>query len=142
MKEVQGALQETANLITSKHGIPVDQQDAYVKKIITRISNPHLEDANERVGRAPLRKLSRKERFVGPAAELASKGESVKYLLDAAEMAFRFQNVEGDDESKELAKIMSEKGPEEVVQQVCGLTQSDKLYPMVVDVVKKVQADD
>jgi mannitol-1-phosphate 5-dehydrogenase len=139
--EVEKALQNTANLITKKHSIPQEEQAAYVKKIISRISNPHLEDAVERVGRAPLRKLSRKERFIGPAADLAERGEDCSALLDAAEMAFRFQNVEEDAESKELAKIMAEQGPEEVVINVCGLQKNEKLYPMVVEVVRRVQAD-
>ncbi|KAI0132950.1 mannitol-1-phosphate 5-dehydrogenase [Xylariales sp. AK1849] len=139
--EVSAALDETSKLIVEKHGIPADEQLAYKHKIITRISNPHLGDAVERVGRAPLRKLSRKERFISPAVELAEKGHSVDALLFAAEMAFRFQNIEGDDESKELAKIMSENSAEDVVKQVCGLQTSDKLFPQVVEVVKKVQAD-
>jgi mannitol-1-phosphate 5-dehydrogenase len=139
--EVKKALRNTANLITAKHDIDQAEQDAYVKKIVTRISNPHLEDAVERVGRAPLRKLSRKERFVGPAAELAAKNHDCAALLDAAEMAFRFQNVEGDDESQELAKIMAAQAPEDIVQQVCGLQKSEKLFPMMVKVVQRVQAD-
>ena len=140
-REVKKALDNTSNLITQKHGIPHEEQKAYVEKIVRRISNPHLEDAVERVGRAPLRKLSRKERFIGPAAELAEHGKDCGALLDAAECAFRFQKVEGDDESFELAKIMEQHPPEEVVKQVCGLQPSDKLYPRVVDVVKRVQAD-
>jgi len=139
--EVEKALQNTAQLITDKHDIPAHEQKAYVKKIMTRISNPHLGDAVERVGRAPLRKLSRKERFIGPAAELAERGEDCGALLDAAEMAFRFQNVDQDEESKELAQIMADHGPEDVVTKVCGLQEDEKLYPMVVDVVRRVQAD-
>ncbi|EON98841.1 putative mannitol-1-phosphate 5-dehydrogenase protein [Phaeoacremonium minimum UCRPA7] len=139
--EVRKALINTSNLITAKHGIPEDQQAAYVKKIIMRISNPHLEDAVERVGRAPLRKLSRKERFIGPAAELAEKDEDCSALLEAAEMAFRFQNVEEDEESKELAKIMAEHDPHTVVTQVCGLTPNEKLFPKVVQIVERVQQD-
>lgn len=139
--EVSAALAETSKLIVEKHGISAEEQEQYKQKIIQRISNPHLADAVERVGRAPLRKLSRKERFISPAVELAEKGHSVQALLFAAEMAFRFQNVDGDDESKELAKIMAEHNAEEVVSQVCGLQSSDKLYPQVVDVVKRVQAD-
>lgn len=141
MAEVKKALANTSNLITAKHGISEDEQAAYAKKIISRIGNPHLEDAVERVGRAPLRKLSRKERFIGPAAELAEKGEDCSGLLDAAEMAFRFQNVEGDDESKELAEIMASKSADEIASQVCGLQKTDKLHPMIVDIVRKVQAD-
>ncbi|KAK8029314.1 Mannitol-1-phosphate 5-dehydrogenase [Apiospora marii] len=138
---VSAALAETSKLIVEKHGIPADEQEAYKQKIILRISNPHLADKVERVGRAPMRKLSRKERFISPAAELAEKGYPVEALLGAAEMAFRFQNIEGDDESKELAKIMAENDAHGVVTQVCGLTTSDKLYPHVVKIVEKVQAD-
>jgi mannitol-1-phosphate 5-dehydrogenase len=141
MDEVRKALAETSTLIVGKHGIEEQEQKEYVNKIITRIGNPHLEDAVERVGRAPLRKLSRKERFIGPAAELAEEGKPFDALLDAAEMAFRFQNVEGDEESEELAKIMSASSPEDVVEKVCGLTTKDKLFPYVVEIVKKVQAD-
>lgn len=141
LEEVRKALKETSSLIVGKHGIEEQEQREYVDKIITRIGNPHLEDAVERVGRAPLRKLSRKERFIGPAAELAEEGKSFGALLDAAEMAFRFQNVDGDDESAELAKIMASSSAEEVVQQVCGLTEKDKLFEHVVEVVKRVQAD-
>ena len=140
-EEVRKALQNTADLITEKHGIDPEEQKAYVDKIVRRISNPHLEDAVERVGRAPLRKLSRKERFVGPAAELAEEGKDCSALLDAAEMAFRFQNVEGDEESAELAKIMETHEPQDVVKQVCGLHENEKLFPKMVEVVKRVQAD-
>jgi mannitol-1-phosphate 5-dehydrogenase len=70
LDEVRKALAETSALIVGKHGIEEGEQKAYVEKIITRIGNPHLEDAVERVGRAPLRKLGRKERFIGPARVL------------------------------------------------------------------------
>lgn len=140
-EEVKKALENTSNLITQKHGIDEQAQHEYVDKIVRRISNPHLEDAVERVGRAPLRKLSRKERFIGPAAELAEHGKDCSALLDAAEMAFRFQNVEGDEESAELAKIMASNKPEDVVKQVCGLNENEKLFPKVVEIVQRVQAD-
>ncbi|KAK7743351.1 hypothetical protein SLS62_010625 [Diatrype stigma] len=139
--QVAAAITETAALIVAKHGIAKEEQDAYKQKIVARISNPYLADAVERVGRAPLRKLGRKERFIGPAAELEERGLSTKALLNAAEMAFRFQNVEGDDESNELATIMKDNTAEDVVTKVTGLSTSDKLYPKVVDIVKKVQAD-
>ncbi|PNY29028.1 Mannitol-1-phosphate 5-dehydrogenase [Tolypocladium capitatum] len=141
MFEVRGALLETKNLLVSKHNIDEHDQLAYMEKIIKRIGNPHLEDAVERVGRAPLRKLSRKERFIGPAAELADKDQPVKFLLDAVEMCFRFQDVDEDDESKELAVIMSENTPEEVVAKVCGVQASEKIFPQLVKVVKRVQDD-
>ena len=49
-EEVQQALAETSEVIVGKHGISEEEQKEYVEKIITRISNPHPEDASERVG--------------------------------------------------------------------------------------------
>jgi len=140
-KEVYDALEETAYLVTSKHGIDKNEQEAYVKTIITRISNPLLEDVPVRVGRAPIRKLGRKERFIGPAAQLAEKGYDVKALLKGVTMALRFQNVEGDDESYELAKILSEQSAEEATTTLCGLEKDHPLFPKVVECVRKVQSE-
>lgn len=141
VKAVRECLSETSELIVSKHGIDEKEQKDYVEKILTRISNPHLEDAVERVGRAPIRKLGRKERFIGPAAHLAEEGKKCSGLLAAVEMTFRFQNVEGDEESEKLAKIMSEKSAKEVVQEICGLEPNHALFERVEKIVEKVQAE-
>ncbi|RFU31142.1 hypothetical protein B7463_g5218, partial [Scytalidium lignicola] len=141
MNEVKAALAETSRMLIDKHGADENEQKEYVAKIIKRIGNPHLEDAVERVGRAPLRKLSRTERFIGPAAELAEENKDVTHLMKATEMAFRFQNVEEDEESRELARIMETYDAVEVVEKVCGLEQSHPLFRHVLEVVKKVQAD-
>ncbi|MCJ1380139.1 hypothetical protein MMC17_003242 [Xylographa soralifera] len=138
-KIVHEALAETSHLIVKKHGITNQEQKHYVNKIIKRISNPHLEDVVERVGRAPLRKLSRKERFLGPATELAERGDNVDALLGCIEMAFLFQNIEGDEESVELANILKAHDAKSVVEKVCGLTEKDKIFPHVVKIVEKVQ---
>jgi len=139
--EVHEALEETAHLITSKHGITQEEQQAYVDAIISRISNPHLEDVTDRVGRAPLRKLGRKERFIGPAAQLAEGGYDVTALIKGIEMALRFQNVPGDEESAELAKIMSSLSAPEVVKKLTSLEASHPLYPKVLQAVEKVKAE-
>jgi len=136
---VRNVLKETANLIVKQHDISATEQNDYVEKIIARISNPALEDKVERVGRAPLRKLSRKERFIAPAAELAELGESYTALLGSIEMAFLFQNIEGDEESAELAKILKENDAKAVVTKVTGLDESHPLFADVLKVVEKVQ---
>ncbi|KAF2188684.1 mannitol-1-phosphate dehydrogenase [Zopfia rhizophila CBS 207.26] len=138
---VRDVLKETAHLITSKHGISTAEQNDYVEKIISRISNPALEDKVERVGRAPLRKLSRNERFIGPAAHLIEMGDKVDHLLGAVDMALRFQNVEGDDESFELAKILKENSAEDATTKITGLDKSHGLFAQVVPIVTKVQKE-
>ncbi|CAO2652829.1 Nn.00g022400.m01.CDS01 [Neocucurbitaria sp. VM-36] len=136
---VRDAVKETAHLIVNKHGVTIEEQNDYVEQIIERISNHILKDNVERVGRAPLRKLSRKERFIGPAAQLAERGEKIDALLGAIEQAYRFQNVEGDEESVELAKILKEHSAEEVVTKVNGIDKSHPLFERLVPIVKKVQ---
>jgi len=136
---VRDCLKETAHLIVKSHGIDAKEQNDYVESIIARISNPALEDKVERVGRAPLRKLSRKERFIGPASQLAEMGESYSHLLGSVEMAFLFQNIEGDEESVELAKILKDNDAKSVVEKVCGLESSHPMFNDVVKVVEKVQ---
>ncbi|KAI4171081.1 MAG: hypothetical protein LQ343_004493 [Gyalolechia ehrenbergii] len=138
-KFVYECLAETSHLIVKKHGISVDEQKAYVDKIVKRISNPYLEDVVERVGRAPLRKLSRKERFIGPASQLVESGDKIDALLGAVEQAFAFVDVEGDEESVELSKILKSTGAKEVVGKVCGLEESHPLFSKIVPIVEKVQ---
>jgi len=137
--KVLNVLKETASLIVAKHGIDKNEQQTYVDKILARFSNPALLDKVERVGRQPLRKLSRGERLISPAAQLAEKGESYQHLLSAIEAAFKFQNIEGDDESVQLAKIIKEKRAEDVVLEVTQLKPHEPLYKDVIGVVKRVQ---
>ena len=120
----------------------IDNTATYVDKILKRLSNPHLELEIKRVGRNPLRKLSMNDCLISPAAELAEQNQTIKFLLDAIEMCFRFQNVGEDEESKQLAKIMSEKTPEDVVTKVCGqcgVHSNEKIYSELLQVVKRMQ---
>lgn len=138
---VRDVLQETASLIVDKHEIAAQEQQDYVETIISRISNPYLEDSVERVGRAPIRKLGRKERFIGPAAQLAERNAKYDSLLGSVEMALRFQNVEGDEESVELAKILKENSPADATVQLTSLERDHPLFSAVVKVVERVQSD-
>ena len=138
---VQATLRETSQLLIATHGLNKDEQAMYAQKIVTRISNPHLKDIVERVGRAPLRKLSRKERFVGPASGLAERGEKVEALLSCVEVALRFQDVEGDAESVELAKTLKEHGAKDATAKITGLEPDHPLFTKIVAVVEKVQGE-
>lgn len=140
-KEVNAALAETSRLIVEKHGISPEEQARYVSSIITRISNPHLEDVVQRVGRAPLRKLSRKERFIGPASQLAERGHTVTALMDAVEQALKFQNVPDDEESFELFKILKENSAADATTKLTGLEKEHPLYSRVLEKVDKVQKE-
>jgi len=127
-------LEETSELLVRKHGLDAAEQRAYREKILTRFSNPALPDTVERVGRQPLRKLSRHERFIGPAAELAEFGTRPVALLEAIGAVLRF-DVPEDDQSVELQRLLKQTPPEAVVRDVCGLGPEHPLFADVVRVV-------
>ncbi|MBT2554090.1 mannitol-1-phosphate 5-dehydrogenase [Arthrobacter sp. ISL-5] len=138
--DVRAVLDETKQLLVSKHGFNHDEQEAYVQKILGRFSNPHLPDTVHRVGRAPLRKLSRHERFIGPAAELAERGIVPEALLGAIAAALRF-NDPADAEAVELGQILSASSPAEATERITGLTADHPLFAAVCGLVEERKAE-
>ena len=134
--EIRAVLAETKQLLVAKHGFDPVEQQAYIEKTLERISNPALPDTCERVGRGPLRKLSRRERFIGPAAELAEHGLEVWNLLNAVGAALRF-DVKEDAESVELqAMLRSGATADSLAESISGLEPTHPLFPHVVEVIE------
>ena len=133
---VTGVLDETRQLLVAKHDFTAEAQQAYVDKILQRFANPYLPDTVDRVGRQPLRKLSRSERLIGPAAELAERGIRPQHLLATVEAALSF-DVPDDPQSVELQQLLRTLTAAEVTERVCGLTPADPLYDDVVAVMAR-----
>jgi mannitol-1-phosphate 5-dehydrogenase len=133
--QVRAVLEETKGLLVKKHEFDEAEQEAYVQKILVRFSNEHLPDTVARVGRAPMRKLSRHERFIGPAAELAENGVVPVALLAAIAAALRFR-AEGDAEVTELAEILGSHTAEDATARITGLAPEHPLFAAVCGVVE------
>ena len=136
---VAGVLGETKRLLVAKHEFSDEAQQAYVDKILQRFANPYLPDTVDRVGRQPLRKLSRSERLIGPAAELAERGRRPQHLLATVEAALSF-DVPEDPESVELQHLLRTLTAAEATERITGLTPADPLYGEVLAVVENVVA--
>jgi mannitol-1-phosphate 5-dehydrogenase len=134
---VEAVLLETSEFLVAKHDFPADEQRAYREKTLERFSNPAIDDSVERVGRQPLRKLSRHERFVGPAAEIAEAGGSATALLGAMTAAMRF-DAPGDEEAVKLQGMLRD--GTDIVAEVMGLTPDDDLYAGAVAAVRAARA--
>jgi mannitol-1-phosphate 5-dehydrogenase len=134
---VEAVLGETAEFLVAKHDFPAEEQQAYLRKTLERFSNPAIDDSVERVGRQPIRKLSRHERFVGPAAEIAEAGGSADALLAAMAAALRF-DAPGDEEAVKLQALL--RADTDIVATVMGLTPADALYPPAAATVATVRA--
>jgi mannitol-1-phosphate 5-dehydrogenase len=133
---VEGVLGETKRLLVAKHEFSDEAQQAYVDKILQRFANPYLPDTVDRVGRQPLRKLSRTERLIGPAAELAERGVRPEHLLATVEAATRF-DVPDDPQSVELQQLLRTLPAAEATERITGLTPADPLYDDVVAVLAR-----
>lgn len=134
-ERVEEILEETSALLVAKHGFATETQQAYKEKILSRFENPSLPDTVERVGRGPLRKLSRHDRIVGPAAELAERGMDHSGLLEAYRAALAF-TPQGDPEVDELQHMCDELSAENLVSKVSGIDKDHPLYEDLAAVVK------
>lgn len=135
---VGAALEETSTLLVQKHGLDPDAQRAYREKILLRFTNPYLEDTVQRVGRQPLRKLSRHERFIGPAAELAERGLAVAGLLNAVVAALDFDDA-GDEQSVQMLGLLAEASAPAFVSEVMGLDAGHPLFDALELIVAERQ---
>lgn len=137
MAAVRAVLAETKELLVAKHGFEPEVQQQYIETNLLRFANPELSDTVDRVGRQPLRKLSRHERFVGPAAELAERGLSSTALVATIGATLRF-DVPEDPQSVELAALLGGLPARDFVVQVTGL---DQAHPLFADLVTVVEAE-
>ena len=130
---VQAALADTARLLVAKFGFDADEHAAYVARAIERFENPALPDTCERIGRQPLRKLSRHERFVQPAVELLERGDTAEGLVAAYATALRF-DAEGDEQAVELQRLLGELEPARFVAEVSGLDTGELASRLAAEV--------
>ena len=137
---VAAALEETSALLVAKHGLDPADMASYRDTILRRFRNPALPDTVWRVGRQPLRKLSRHERFVGPAAEAAERDLSVDALVAAMAAALAFDDPE-DAQSVDLQRMLRDQDAASVTSSVTGLEPGHPLFPRVEAVVAARQAE-
>lgn len=133
---VSAVLAETADMLVRRHGLDPSAQAAYAAKTLARFRNPGLADLVDRVGRQPMRKLSRHERLIEPAAALAESGIRPTALLSVVTAALRF-NVPEDPESVQLQQLRQSTSPEDIASTVCGI---DPAHPLFVDLVAAIRA--
>lgn len=136
---VEAALRETSALLVARHGFDPVVQDAYRETALGRFANDALADPVERVGRQPLRKLSRHERLIEPAADLAERGEHPTALVEVIGAALRFVDVADDPESVELSEKLASLTPEAFVADVTGVEPGHPLHSALVSRVADAQ---
>jgi mannitol-1-phosphate 5-dehydrogenase len=133
---VDEVLDETTRMLVARHGLDEADQRAYVAQTLARFRNPDLDDELVRVGRQPLRKLSRHERLIEPAAVLSEIGVTPRALMQVVEAAMRF-DVPTDDESVELQRMRTTLSAEEIASTVCGIDGGHPLFSPLVAAIER-----
>ncbi|MFT4050847.1 MAG: mannitol-1-phosphate 5-dehydrogenase [Microbacterium sp.] len=137
--KVSATLEETSALLEAVHGLDAAELAAYRATILRRFANPALPDTVGRVGRQPLRKLSRHERFVGPAAAAAERGLSTSALVAAMGAALAFDDP-GDEQSVQLQQRLRAEDAAAFTASVTGLEPAHPLFPQIEEAVRARQS--
>lgn len=127
---VSAALEETGAVLEAVHGLDPEELAAYRAKILDRFRNPELVDTVQRVGRQPLRKLSRHERFIGPASQAAERGLPTSALVAAIAATTAFDDP-ADEQSVELQRRLGADDPVALTADVTGLEPGHPLFSAV-----------
>jgi mannitol-1-phosphate 5-dehydrogenase len=135
---VTAALEETSAVLVATHGLDSEELARYRATILERFRNPELVDTVQRVGRQPLRKISRNERFVGPAAMAAERGLSSTALVAAVAAALDFDDAE-DEQSVELQQLLRSEDALAFTTRTTGLDPEHPLFAAVRDAVQARQ---
>ena len=138
--KVAATLEETSALLEAVHGLDAADLAEYRATVLRRFANPALPDTVGRVGRQPLRKLSRHERFVGPAAAAAERGLSTSALIAAMGAALEFDEP-SDEQSVELQRRLRAEDAATFTASVTGLDPEHPLFAKVEEVVRARQAE-
>ena len=124
---VQGAMQESGQVLIKRYNFDPAKHQAYIEKILTRFENPYLHDDTARVGRQPIRKLGSGDRLVKPLLGTFEYELKNSNLLIGIAAALNYRN-DDDDQATDLTREISNKG---VVQTFCDISGIESNNPIV-----------
>ena len=124
---VQGAMQESGQVLIKRYNFDPAKHQAYIEKILTRFENPYLHDDTARVGRQPIRKLGSSDRLVKPLLGTFEYELKNSNLLIGIAAALNYRN-DDDDQATDLTQQISNKG---VVQTFCDISGIESNNPIV-----------
>lgn len=129
-KLVSGQMREAASLLEQKFNFNHNELELYCLKTLERFSNPLITDSIFRVGRSPMRKLSRNDRFIKPLRELFDYNLKTDCFEESIRNALKF-NYSFDEEAVLLQEMIKHNGLKRVLVEVCGLPEDHLLIQKI-----------
>lgn len=128
---VDAAMVESCQGLHSKYGTSLEELFDHAEDLKRRFCNKALGDQIARVGGDPQRKLGHEDRLVGAMEMCLSQGiEPVALALGTA-AALRF-DAPNDRSAATIQTATKEKGAQEVLQTICGLSPDSPLIELVL----------
>lgn len=117
---VEGCMRESGEVLIRRYGFDAGSHSEYIEKIMGRFSEKELSDDISRVGRNPMRKLGREDRFIKPLMGCLEYGSGCEALLMAISAALNYRNP-NDSQSVELEKLLSTGNLINALSRITGL---------------------
>jgi mannitol-1-phosphate 5-dehydrogenase len=138
VEDVRGALRESGAALVKKHGFDAEEHERYVEHVFSRFTNPKLHDDVDRVGRQPLRKLSKGDRLLGPTTIARAYGLPIDHLARGIAAAFLF-DVKSDPQSAEMIGRINEIGIERAVAEYTGFEEGSEVHDKIITAYKELK---
>ncbi|WP_196595365.1 mannitol-1-phosphate 5-dehydrogenase [Pectinatus frisingensis] len=135
--DVLAVMRESALMMTKKFPFKMDELELFIQKILKRISLKDLHDEVTRVGRSPIRKLSRNDRLIGPAMLTENYGLKNDHLVKAVAAAYLFDYAE-DEQAVEIQSFIKNNDIKQAIQKYSEITPNDTLFNKIVTAYNKM----
>jgi mannitol-1-phosphate 5-dehydrogenase len=129
---LDGALIESSAGLEYEFGFGEEEMAAWRDKISSVLESPYIEDGLQRLGADTRRKLSARDRLVGPAGLCLKAGKEPVNLIKAIRAGFGYENP--DEGTREVREFYQTHGLAASVQKYCAITPLDGLYGRIVSV--------
>jgi mannitol-1-phosphate 5-dehydrogenase len=123
---VRGAVAEAQAALKAEYPCQADAIDRDAQAALAHIADPHLADAISRVARGPRRKLSPRERLVGPARLAGQHNLPCGNLRHGIAAALTY-DAPDDPQAVAMQQAIAAEGVEKVLTEDCGLLPHEDL---------------
>ncbi len=131
---VQNAMLESAMALSGKYGASLIDLQMHITDLLNRFTNAALGDTCLRVGGDPARKLGETDRLIGASKLALEQGVCPAYIaVGIAGGLCRYLKEAGENDPQTA---------EQVLQQISGLNENDKLYAMALEYYRIAQQGD
>ena len=133
------ALLESSIALSIEHNYPLKELIEHANDLIYRFGNKLLGDTVARVGRDPVRKLSKNDRLIGAAKLCIKNGINPVYISIGVAAGYAFSS-ENDTSAEEISKTINEFGINKAMEKYSNVRNDWPLFNQVIEFYEMLKA--